>query len=136
MATSTYLSNPVVTINAVDLSDQCTAATLTKTVEALESTSFGGVARVYVGGLQANEITLTMYNSFAATETYATLSSLVGSSTNITVKPTSGSTSATNPIFTITGAYLESLPIINASLGELDTIDLTFTGGTYSVAIV
>lgn len=136
MATSTYLSNPLVTINAVDLTDQCTAATLTKTVEALESTSFGGVARVYVGGLQANEVTLTMYNSFAATETYATLSGLVGTSTNITVKPTSAATSATNPIFTITGAYLESLPIVNASLGELDTIDLTFQGGTYSVAIV
>lgn len=136
MATSTYLSNPVVTINAVDLTDQCTAATLTKTVEALESTSFGGVARVYVGGLQANEIVLTMYNSFATTETYATLSGLVGTSTNITIKPTSAATSATNPIFTITGAYLESLPIVNASLGELDTIDLTFQGGTYSVAIV
>jgi hypothetical protein len=136
MATSTYLSNPVVTINAVDLTDQCTAASLTKTIEALESTSFGGVARVYVGGLQANEVTLTMYNSFATTETYATLAGLVGTSTNITVKPTSAATSATNPIFTITGAYLESLPIVNASLGELDTIDLTFQGGTYSVAIV
>jgi len=135
MATSTYLSSPVLTINAVDLSDQCTAATLTKTVEALESTSFGGTARVYVGGLQANEVTLTLYNSFAASETYATLSGLVGTSTNITVKPTSAATSATNPIFTITGCYLESLPIVNASLGELDTIDLTFQGGTYSVAI-
>jgi hypothetical protein len=136
MATSTYLSNPLVTINSVDLTDQCTAASLTKTVEALESTAFGGTARVYVGGLQANEVTLTMYNSFATTETYATLSGLVGTSTNITVKPTSAATSATNPIFTITGAYLESLPIVNASLGELDTIDLTFQGGTYSVAIV
>lgn len=136
MATSTYLSNPVVTINAVDVSDQCTAAALTKTVEALESTSFGNTARVYVGGLQANEVTLTLYNSFAATETYATLAGLVGTSTNITLKPTSAATSATNPIFTITGAYLESLPIVNASLGELDTIDITFQGGTYSVAIV
>ncbi len=136
MATSTYLANPLVTINAVDLTDQCTAATLTKKVEALESTAFGAVARVYVGGLQANEVTLTMYNSFATTETYATLSSLIGTSTNITVKPTSAATSATNPIFTITGAYLESLPIVNAKLGNLDTIDLTFKGGTYSVAIV
>jgi len=136
MATSTYLSNPVVTINSVDLSDQCTAASLTKTVEALESTSFGGTARVYVGGLQANEVTLTFYNSFATTETYATLSGLVGTSTNLTVKPTSAATSATNPIFTITGCYLESLPIVNASLGELDTIDITFQGGLYSVAIV
>jgi hypothetical protein len=134
MATSTYLSNPVVTINSVDLTDQCTAASLTKTVEALESTSFGGTARVYVGGLQANEVTLTFYNSFAATETYATLSGLVGTSTNITIKPTSAATSATNPIFTISGGYIESLPIVNASLGELDTIDITIQGGLYSVA--
>ena len=28
MATATYLSNPVVTVNAVDLSDQCTGATV------------------------------------------------------------------------------------------------------------
>ena len=134
MATSTILSNPVVTINSVDVTDQCTAATLTKTVEALETTAFGGVARVYTGGLQANEVTLTLYNSFAASETYATLNALVGTTTNVTVKPSSAATSATNPIFTITGAYLESLPIVNASLGELDTIDITFTGGTYSVA--
>lgn len=134
MATSTYLSNPLVTINSVDISDQCTAATLTKTVEALESTAFGGVARVYVGGLQANEVTLTLYNSFATSETYATLNALVGTTTNVTVKPTSAATSATNPIFTITGCYLENLPIVNASLGELDTIDITFMGGTYSVA--
>lgn len=134
MATSTYLSNPVVTVNAVDLSDQCTAATITKTLEALESTAFGGVARVYVGGLQANEVTLTLYNSFATTETYATLSALVGTSTNITIKPTSAATSATNPIFTLTGCYLESLPLINANLGELDTIDVTFTGGVLTSA--
>lgn len=134
MPTSTILSNPVVTINAVDITDQCTAATLTKTVEALETTAFGGVARVYTGGLQANEVTLTLYNSFATSETYATLNALVGTTTNITVKPSSSATSATNPLFTITGAYLESLPIVNASLGELDTIDITFTGGTYSVA--
>ena len=134
MATSTYLSNPVVTVNAVDLTDQCTAATFTKTLESLESTAFGNAARYYVSGLQANEVTLTLFNSFAATETYSTLAALVGSQTVITVKPTSSATSATNPIFTLTNCYLESLPIVNASLGELDTIDITFTGGLYSVA--
>jgi hypothetical protein len=134
MATSTYLSNPVVTVNAVDLSDQCTAATFTKTLESLESTAFGNTARYYVAGLQANEITLTFYNSFAATETYATLSTLVGTQTTVTVKPTTGATSATLPLFTLANCYLESLPIINASLGELDTIDITFSGGLFSVA--
>tara|TARA_R110000822_G_C14899452_1_gene448796 strand:- start:85 stop:495 length:411 start_codon:yes stop_codon:yes gene_type:complete len=134
MATSTYLSNPVVTINAVDLTDQCSAANLTRVIEALESTSFGKTARVYVGGLENSTLTLTMYNSFASTETYSTLAALVGTATTITIKPTSAATSATNPLSTLTGCYLETLPIVNATLGALDTIDITFTGGVYSVA--
>ena len=134
MATSTYLSNPLVTVNAVDLTDQCSAANLTRVIEALESTSFGKTARTYVGGLENSTLTLTMYNSFAATEVYSTLAALVGTATTITIKPTSAATSATNPLSTLTGCYLETLPIINASLGALDTIDITFTGGVYSVA--
>ena len=134
MATSTYLSNPLVTVNAVDLTDQCSAANLTRVIEALESTSFGKTARVYVGGLENSTLTLTMYNSFAATEVYSTLSALVGTATTITIKPTSAATSATNPLSTLTGCYLETLPIINASLGALDTVDITFTGGVYTVA--
>lgn len=133
MATSTYLSNPVVKINSVDLSDQCSAATLTRTVEALESTAFGGTARVYVGGLEANELTVTLYMSYDANETYATLATLVGTQTTVRVQPTSAVDSATNPGFILTGSYLESLPVLNASLGELSTIDITFRGGTYSV---
>ena len=134
MATSTYLSNPLVTVNAVDLTDQCSAANLTRVIEALESTSFGKTARVYVGGLENSTLTLTAYNSFAASETFASLSALVGTSTTVTVKPTSAATSATNPIFTLTGCYLETLPIVNAALGALDTIDITFTGGVFTSA--
>jgi hypothetical protein len=132
---ATYLSNPVVTVNAVDVSDQTTAATLNRVTESLEATAFGATARVYTAGLQNNEVTLTMYQSYALTETYATLAALVGTTTNITLKPVTGATTATNPLFTLTGCYLESLPIVNASLGELSTIDITFTGGTYSVAV-
>ena len=130
----TYLSNPVVTINAVDVSDQTTSATLNRVTESLEVTAFGATARTYTGGLQNNEVTITMYQSYAASETYATLAALVGTTTNITLKPVTGTTTATNPLFTITGAYLETLPVVTASLGELSTIDITFTGGTYSVA--
>ena len=132
MATSTILSNPKVVIATVDLSDQCTAATLTRTIEALEDTAFGSTARTYTGGLENNELTVTMYMSYAATETYATLSTLVGTKVTVIVNPTSAVDSATNPGFTLTGTYLESLPVINASLGELQTVDLTFTGGVYS----
>ena len=132
MSTSTYLSNPVVTVNSVDLTNQCTAATLTRTVEALENTAFGSTSRSYTGGLQSNELTLTLLMSYAATETYATLKSLVGTTTTVRVQPAAPPDSATNPGLILTGAYLENLPVLNATLGELSTIDVTFTGGVFS----
>ena len=134
MATSTYLSNPTITINAVDLTDQCNSAVLTRVIEALESTSFGKTARVYVGGLENSTLTVSLMNSFAASETYATLAALVGTATTVTLKPTSAATSATNPISTLTGCYLETLPIVNGQLGSLDVIELVFMSGVYSVA--
>jgi hypothetical protein len=134
MATSTYLSNPVVTINAVDLTDQTTSAVFTRVIEALESSSFGSSSRVYTAGMSLNTLTVTLYNSYALTETYATLAALVGTQTTVKVKPAAGTTSATNPEHTLTGAYLETLPLVNGQLGALDTIDITFTGGVYSVS--
>lgn len=137
MATSTYLSNPDVLLNGtVSLTDQCKSAVLNRTVEALESTAFGGVARVYTGGLENNELTLSLYMSYAASETYASLKSIVGTSCSIIVSPqaptTPGTYSATNPGFTLTGTYLETLPVMSANMGELAVIDITFKGGTYT----
>lgn len=133
MATSTYLASPVVTVNSVDLSDQCTAATFTHRFDQLEATAFGDSDRKYVKGLGNHEVTLTLMMSYAATETYATLAALVGVVTNVIVKPAVGSESATNPGFTLTGAFLAEMPVISGALGELSTIDVTFTGGAYTV---
>ena len=135
MASATYLSNPKVTINSVDLQDMCTAATLNVVYEALEDTAFGQTERTYTGGLGNHELTVTFYMSYASSETYATLKDLVGTTTTVIVKPTSAADSATNPGFTLTGAYLEELNVVNASLGELGTVECTWTGGVYSVDI-
>ena len=133
---TTYLSNPaLVEVGGVDLTDQCTAATITVTREALEDTAFGDGSRTYIGGLYNNEVTLSLYMSYASSETYATLQPLVGTRTTIKVKPNTGAESATNPVQIITNCYLESLPTINATLGALSTVDVTWTGGTYSVDV-
>ena len=134
MATSVYLSNPSVTINSVDLTDQCTAATITYTAEALENTAFGSTARTYTAGLNNNSVTVTLYQSYAGSETEASIYSLVGTTTTLVIKPSSGAVSSTNPSYTLTNAYLESHTPINASLGELSTIDLTFQGGSIAKA--
>jgi hypothetical protein len=131
--TTTYLSNPVVTINNIVLTDQTTAATFTHRFDQLEATAFGDTDRKYVKGLGNHEVTLSMYLSYASGETYATLSSLVGTTTTIRVQPTADADGATNPGFILTGAFLAELPVINATMGELSTVDVTFVGGVYSV---
>lgn len=137
MATSVYLSNPAIKINSVDLTDQCTAATITYTVEALESTAFGDTARKYTAGLQNNQITVTLYQSYAASETEASIYNLVGTSVSIELSPTAAgltTPSSTSPKYTLSAAYLESHTPINASLGTLSTIDLVFQGSALTKA--
>ena len=132
---STYLSNPSITINAVDLSDQCTSAVINYVSEQLENTTFSNTSRTFTAGLYSNTVTVTLYQSYAASETEASIYSLVGTTTTLVLKPASGAASATNPSYTLTGAFLSAHTPINASLGELSTIDLTFSGGVLTKAV-
>jgi hypothetical protein len=138
MATSTLLSNPHVLINAVDLSDQCTAANFSIDYAQLTATSFGDVDNKYVKGLGDHSLTLSFYGSFAATETWATLNTLVGTTFTVIVSPekptTPGTYSATNPGMTLTGTFLASLPV-NFALGELNTMDIVCTGGVFTLDV-
>ena len=143
MATTVYLSSPALTINSVNLTDQATSAVLTYSLEQLETTSFGDIARKYGSGtitsLQNNTFEVTLYQSYEATETEATIYGLVGiNNCTIVVSPTAAglvTPTATSPKYTLTGTYLESHTPINASLGELSTITLTFTGGALTKAV-
>ena len=138
MSTSIYLSQPSLTINSVDLQDQCTSAVINYVLEQLETTAFGDSARKFGGSavtsLQNNTIEVELYQSYAASETEQTIFGLVGIQTTLVLKPTSAAVSATNPSYTLTGAYLSAHTPINASLGELSTLTLTFAGGALTKA--
>ena len=140
MATSTYLSSPVVLIGATsasttDITDQVSACTVNYIVEALEDTAFGSTARTNTAGLQSNSATLTLYASFASSESYAILAPLVGTKCYIKVTPAAGANTATNPGLELTNTYLSALPVINANLGELATYDIELMGGAYTVDV-
>ena len=140
MATSTYLANSVVEIGAssastTDITDQVTAVTVNFVVEALEDTAFGSTARTNTAGLQNNSASITLYASYAATESYAVLSALVGTKCFLRVKPTSAALSATNPGFELSSTFLSALPVINSNLGELAVYEIELMGGTYTADI-
>ena len=133
MATTTYLSNPTVTVGAVDLSDQCKAATLTVGYDQLETTAFGDTGRKYTKGLQSVEVTLTLFNSYGASEIEATLYDVCGDdAVTLTISPSGTTESATNPEYTIAGAFLANFTPISATVGELSEVEVTFVGGTWA----
>ena len=135
MATTTYLGNAKVLIATIDLSDQCRSATVTRTIEALESSAFGSTNRVYTAGMENSTFTGEFMMSYSASETYSTLKDLVGTAINIVVNPTSAADSATNPGFTLTGTYLESLDVIAAEIGTLGMVTVSTQGGAYSADV-
>lgn len=141
MATSTFLSNATVNITqgatTYDVSDSASSVVLTVGNDALEATTMGDTGRVTVPGLQMVEVSMTLFLSYGATTAPATeietvLAACVGKSSTLVISPSGTTESATNPEYTIVGAYLESFTPINSSVGELATVEVTFTGGTFA----
>jgi hypothetical protein len=133
-ATVTYLSNPTVTVtapSAMTLTDHCSAATLTLTAEALENTAFGQTSRTFTAGLFNNELTLTLFQSYGATEVETMLNSLFGVESTIVISPAGATESASNPEYTLTGCYLETVTPISATVGELSVVEAVFMGGSF-----
>ena len=133
-ATVTYLSNPTVTVtspSAFTLTDHCSAATLTLTAEALENTAFGQTSRTFTAGLYSNELTLTLFQSYGTTEVEDMLNTMFGVISTIVVSPNGAVESASNPEYTLTGCYLETVTPIISTVGELSVVEATFKGGSF-----
>ena len=136
-ASTTYLSNPTVFIGSLNASSVCSSATLTVGYDSLESTSFGDAGHQFVKGLQSVEVTLTLFAAYGAAEIEASLFAAVGTGTTTLILSPAGSTEGpANPEYTITNAMLASFTPINATVGELSTFEVTFTGGTWARDIV
>ena len=136
MATTTFLSNATIGITqgatTTDLSDQANACSITIGQDSLESTAFGDTGHRFTGGLQSVEVAITFFLSYGATEVEALLASCVGTGTTIlTISPSGATESATNPEYVITNAMLANFTPINSTVGELATVEATFTGGTW-----
>lgn len=137
MATTTFLSNATINITqgatTTDLSDQANQVSITIGQDSLEATAFGDTGHKYVGGLQSAEVAITFFLSYGASEVEAILASCVGTGTTTLVISPSGTTeSASNPEYTINNCMLASFTPINSTVGELATVQATFTGGTWA----
>ena len=122
-----FLSNDVqVTLNAVDLTDHVTSATINRVFDELEVTAMGDSAHKFVKGLEASTIVLDFLNDTATSNVLQTLQAAWGTTVALTLKQTSGATSATNPLYSTT-VLLNNTTDINGAVGDISTQSITFT---------
>jgi len=132
MAATTYLSQPAsITVGGVELSDQCSAITLTLGQASLDKTAFGDGGSRMTGGLQTVEGTMTLYVDYGASSVETTIHGEVGQGdTTIVVKKDSGAIAADNPEWTISNTMIADYPV-TYTVGELQVMEVSFSGGTW-----
>jgi len=129
------LTNAYISVNGVILSSSGSSCSVHYEVDSIETTTFGNSGHTFTGGLQNNSCEIMFNQDYASSSVEATIFPLVGTTTTIIIKPNGATTSATNPSYTITGAYLAAHTPVAGKVGELVTTTLSFTGGTMAKAL-
>ena len=118
-----------ISINGTPLSGNIAAATINTTAAEVEITAFGNTHTQRTSGLKDASVSLDFHQDFGAGSVHTTLEPLLGSYATVTIVPTSGSVSATNPSVTLSALVTEYNPI-EASIGDLATFSVTWPLGT------
>lgn len=114
------LTNEMVVINSVDLSDHCTNGQCTAEADQLDASAFGpGGWRAYLGGLKAGTLSFDFLDDFASGSVDATLWAAFSAGVAVTfeVRPVNSSRSTTNPGYT--GSLLPTQWNVGGSLGQM-----------------
>ena len=127
------LTNAVVKVDTIDLSDHVNQVTISETVNEVETSAFGNTNVTRVGGLRDSSVSLTFMQNFDAGEVWATLRSKVGTVGTVQVIPNGTTISSTNPAYNLEVLYTE-MSHLDGSIGELSTASVTWPANSISYA--
>ena len=122
------LRDAFIIVNGTNLSDHCSAVTVTDTADQVDFTTFVPSAyKQYGQGFHDCSIDATFFADFATGSIHATLQPLyaTGGTFGVEVRPTSAARSGTNPAGTIT-ATLYGYTGIAGKVGDAASMDVTF----------
>ena len=125
------LTNAYVLYASNDISQYVSSITLSSSVDVIDTTGLGSVARTRAGGLFDNQLTVEFNQDFAdnALEELINGTSLatstVGTSVAMEIRPVNTTVSASNPKFTFNALIAEWQPL-SAAVGELVTASVTW----------
>jgi hypothetical protein len=125
----------------VDLTDHVTSLTINRQFDELDVSAMGASGHSYIAGLESSTISVDFLNDDATAQVMTTLNTLVGTNakfkilqTTVPGTPTTGTPSATNPLYS--GLVLvNKLTPVAGKVGDVAVQSLTFTvSGAITVA--
>ena len=120
------LTNPKITVNSVDLTGYIAQVSLEMSFAEVDTTDFGsGGVTERIAGLGDHSFTASFHQSFAANLVEQTIYPLLGTTTNITVKPVNATTTTTNPEYQFT-VLVNGWSPVSGAVGDLLTADVTW----------
>jgi hypothetical protein len=127
------LTDALIIVNGVTLSDHANSVTVVDNRESKDITAFGATSKAVAKGLGDASISVTFFQDFAAGKVHATLQPLIGSTTpvNIEVRATSAARSATNPA-ALLSALLMTYNMLDGDVGEPSEITAEFVNASQS----
>ena len=125
----------------VDLTDHVTSLTINRAFDELDVTAMGASGHAFIAGLESSTISVDFLNDDATAQVMTTLNAIVGTNakfkilqTTVPGTPTTGTPSATNPLYS--GLVLvNKLTPVAGKVGDVAVQSLTFTvSGAITVA--
>ena len=125
----------------VDLTDHVTSLTINRQFDELDVTAMGASGHSFIAGLESSTISVDFLNDDATAQVMTTLNALVGTNAKFKIlqtttpgTPTTGTPSATNPLYS--GLVLvNKITPVAGKVGDVAVQSLTFTvSGAITVA--
>jgi hypothetical protein len=125
----------------VDLTDHVTSLTINRQFDELDVTAMGATGHSFIAGLESSTISVDFLNDDATAQVMTTLNTLVGTNAKFKIlqtttpgTPTTGTPSATNPLYS--GLVLvNKITPVSGKVGDVAVQTLTFTvSGAITVA--
>lgn len=119
------LTNPVVYIGGVNLSDHVTSVSIDETYAEVDTTAFGDAAVRRVAGLIDASISFEFQQDMASTSVEQTISPLLGGTAPVMIWANGSTTTSTNKKYTANVLCNEWHPI-GGAVGDLAMVSVTW----------
>ena len=127
-----YQGDAEILIGASNISLNCNNVTIELGYETGDATVMGDTGRKMVSTLQSVTVTATVFLEYGTSSVEALIYAEVGQGdTTIVVTPSSAAVSVSNPSFTISNCMIATYSGVSTTVGDLSTMTLTATAGTW-----